>query len=1226
MAKNKKTKKLRFGTLALSGLMLVAASSFVLAACAKDPTDEEESTVTRTDTQTFANANFEYFDDNDGSYLIGTAESWTSGTVSNSNGVSASSSVSKSGIVDTSLTWGTDFLKAYSDFQYYDNLDEDDPELEDAEYYTDIDNLYDIPGWDIAKAAMDEDSDEDPSDEAITSAATALNPGTHWAEAGTEDEENGTHVLMLHNYRSNNMGTAAKYTSSSVTLSAGTAAKFSVWVKTSNLTYNEGIPVDGNRGAFIQITNTVGGVSQDPLIVRNIDTSGITANNGWEQYTFYVQASSYATTTFSVVLGLGMQTEGTESNYYEYVQGYAFFDDLSYELLTQAECADQVADEVPATQQLTLSLAYGSDLQKIDAAGVSENFFSLNLDDLCVAESDTLPLDDTTIDSTKDERGNTYSSYFRGQAGAISDSAIAADLNRSGVVSLTQIRNDYSALSKDFEKFDSLPFARTDEEILLLYSASGAPYTATLRFDSASATENTVSSFSLAKDQSMFISFWVKTSDLEGSTGATITLVDADTKTSIGAVDTTTLTATDLKDDQRELKDIFDGWQQCFLFVTNTTENEEPIDFYLQLSYGIKEISGSALSDYIPGYAAFSGFRYGSMTEEQFSLKTTGTYAVEVSLTGGVQKAENVFDDTAYTNPDQIKTDIADLRNYQGVFGGSTYVGGETLTNGTDGIDRNSINALNTAGLINRDYANSYQDKAWLDCVLSYAGALEMTQEVWDKVFGSDCLQPLLIANTAAQAYGFLANSASSVSSSSYTAVTVRVKLSPNATASVYLIDTTDADFGEQKYTDSIYYRSGVSYRYDNNGNVVNMDPTDKGFSSKTNTVLWMQDNGLWATEQNYTGDTFYANLANYERDEETGNLLSNSGSVVYYASDEDGVYYRYYDKDKDRYSVRVQDFADADVDLTGALLQTNTEKALSRSVTNTSSTISDWMYVRFFIATGDESKNYRLEVWSGTRDGKTTNPADSFVAFDVVSYGTIDADTFNNLVSARLDDYADDLDLDGADALQEAYEKDPASFIDENDGKSLIYYTFSLYDDDSYTSYDADYSDATSDPYADYDGSSYSATVAYLNYRFTSANRLYYDTYVNYGANEVTVSTSTTDDDTTEEEDTTSTSTQNVWLLASSIVLAAILILTLLLLLLKNLLSNLKKKNSSRATPMYDNKRKRYIRKLRLEESESDELADDEQDVLPDEDEISEEDIYRIDSDNPDDSDPNNR
>ena len=68
MAKNKKTKKLRIATLVLSGLMLVASSSFLLAACSQttDDDDDGSSTPARTDTQTFANANFEYFDDNDG--------------------------------------------------------------------------------------------------------------------------------------------------------------------------------------------------------------------------------------------------------------------------------------------------------------------------------------------------------------------------------------------------------------------------------------------------------------------------------------------------------------------------------------------------------------------------------------------------------------------------------------------------------------------------------------------------------------------------------------------------------------------------------------------------------------------------------------------------------------------------------------------------------------------------------------------------------------------------------------------------------------------------------------------------------------------------------------------------------------------------------------------------------------------------------------------------------
>ena len=153
MAHNRLSRK-RFATLLLACMMLLSFCAFVFAACATSDEDEDDATETRTDTQTFANADFEYFDDSDGSYLIGSAESWTSGAASNDSGTSASSSVAKSGIVDTSFDWGDatkGFYQAYADYLKYDKMQEDDPdnpELDDAEYYTDIDNYYDIPGWD----------------------------------------------------------------------------------------------------------------------------------------------------------------------------------------------------------------------------------------------------------------------------------------------------------------------------------------------------------------------------------------------------------------------------------------------------------------------------------------------------------------------------------------------------------------------------------------------------------------------------------------------------------------------------------------------------------------------------------------------------------------------------------------------------------------------------------------------------------------------------------------------------------------------------------------------------------------------------------------------------------------------------------------------------------------------------------------------------------------------
>jgi hypothetical protein len=90
-------------------------------------------------------------------------------------------------------------------------------------------------------------------------------------DCDTSAEESG--VLMLNNYRTDGNGTAQKYTSSTtVTLEPGKAAQLSVWVKTENLTYANGQDVNGNRGAYIGVTNSVGGQALDQMQIKNINT------------------------------------------------------------------------------------------------------------------------------------------------------------------------------------------------------------------------------------------------------------------------------------------------------------------------------------------------------------------------------------------------------------------------------------------------------------------------------------------------------------------------------------------------------------------------------------------------------------------------------------------------------------------------------------------------------------------------------------------------------------------------------------------------------------------------------------------------------------------------------------------------------------------------------------------------------------------------------------------
>lgn len=115
---------------------------------------------------------------------------------------------------------------------------------------------------------------------------------------------------------------------------------------------------------------------------------------------------------------------------------------------------------------------------------------------------------------------------------------------------------------------------------------------------------------------------------------------------------------------------------------------------------------------------------------------------------------------------------------------------------GSDPEANNAKNDLATGqGLISKEYAGSYlTTDDWFEILTHYSGNYSDVLTAWNEILGSSCTQPLIIAKTVADSYGFIANSTSSVSADSYTQITVRVKLSPHTRAYVYLIDTTEPD------------------------------------------------------------------------------------------------------------------------------------------------------------------------------------------------------------------------------------------------------------------------------------------------------------------------------------------------------------------------------------------------------------------------------------------------
>lgn len=1149
---------------ALLALSLACVSAFslcLMTACDDDNSDKDSSTTTKTDNETIANGNFEYYTvDKDLSSII-SPSGWTKSVGSDANGSSASSSTKASGIVDTEVTHWYDLtchsdlykegmplkdaLAAWEDgFSIYDRLafykdiqdglykDDGIEKLSDFEYYTDY--IYPVGVDDIP---------------------TCENPGTHNGVVNAENDsakDAESSVLMIQNYRSDGYGTAQKYTSSTtITVPANTSATFSVWVKTMDLTYNDGETVDGNRGAYIGVTHTLGGNTLDQMQIKNIDTSSVTENNGWEQYTVYLKGSSHASSTFTIVLGLG---QGSSSYRYENVEGYAFFDDVKCETITNEEYEEAVKAGLPTCY------AYDELQDKLfetDTAFANDAVFALDLygefDALDVKKELSLSYGLTQDDSVS---GKIYTTSGENSYKGLNIETKNDVLKTGTVAELKSVNNKLlnKILSDDFAAF---PFDET-ENVVMMMSANGAAYTTKV-------TE-TNGEFTLAPDEYRAYTFFVKTSALNGYTGASINLIDGDNVNKIAAFDSTLLSP--VKTDSSD--DLFDGWAQCFFFVKNETDQDRT--FSLELCYGPSSIVGSTKADYLEGYAAFTRFQALEMTETEFANISTGSYAVSVSLTGKAEKEATAFDSVIYSNPDAIEEGFAIPLNYQGVAGGSYYVGG------TNDVKANSSE---TAGLLNKKYADNYYDTDWAKTLIAAAEDSSLTaalnKDNWFGAIFGNAAQPLVILNAVEQSYGYIAGSTSNIASSSYTTVSVDVTVSKGAIAYVYLIDTSSLKKG---YTSSLKIETPeVTFWYDDDGNICKKDPSADDFDEKTDIAYYITENGLYESADE-TDTALYANLkafqtANeYDADEyplgedESKNLVTKTGAIAFYYHD--GAYYAQYDAEKNSYNLKVTDIPD-DFAAAYARYATQESRDLYTVIDNREGNETIHEVVTYYVSTGNSSKSYRLEVFSGNREGTIKSKAGSFVAFDSVSYSSL-SNNYDALLKETIDDVV---------AKKEGVTLDKESGRLVKDGKTYenaLYYTYTFYDSSSYVRYDKDadpannyvvYTSSQQDPgnlYYNYQQSAYEEELIYLQDGYT--------TFVNFSAIDTTVSPESVDTDEDEEEDSFEW-TSELFMMIASIALSVVLIFTLVVLFVKRVIKDRKKNKKVEPVPQYRSKRK---------------------------------------------------
>ncbi len=1141
----------------LTAALALSLSMGIFAACTTDDEEEDDSNTVaaRTDTQLIKNGDFEFYSEmtkteiDEKRAFLNTPNSWTSTS-------NTPTSDTKSGLVDVTEF---DYI-AKSSFSL---ISSDDTEASDAIAYA-------VAHWNEASLYDrlefydhydDEIDDLDSSSEAAELFADYVysvdfeDVETLNEELGGEillhdneaQRENGnTGVLMIHNSRTSNnvRGTSQYYTSSTtVTLDAGTSAKVSVWVKTSNLYHyyaDDDVTVTQRAGAYIGVTNTVGGTTLSQMQIKNINTevtsAGSDENNGWEQYTVYIRANTFATSTFTIVLGLG---QGSSDDRYEQVDGYAFFDDLECTILSNADYEAAVGSDMSAYSCTVDSKAEEKLFDATENASYTARTYAL---DLYAGDNDeTLNLDDAVFDLTTETSGSKdYTSADID--GSLADNRGEGDRDSiTAVTNLSELaatQNGYLKTIYENDFKDKFPFGGEnpdDVDIVMLLSTNGAAYTATLP------------SVTLEANSRMLVSFFVKTSEIiTGRSGAAITLVDGENKTSIAAFDSTTVATVDIDDDNT---DIYNGWVQCFFFVTNDEDTE--MTFHLELSYGPTAIVGTSKSAYGQGYAAFTNFETRSLTKAQVSYASTGDRAVSVSLTGSVE-GTSAFDSVSATT--NIENGLARPSSFQGVLGGSKHVLAGSETDNPIQSVLNEQYGIYT-GLLNVKYADSYRTlgEAWVTPLVGDGG-----DDWWKTAFGSEysakvARQPLVIMNTSDSAqpsYGFLASSVT-LSSATYQRISMRVKASVGTNAYIYLVDTSSAVSAGYLSPDL----PAVTYWYDDDGNICASDPTAKDYKKKTGILYYLEENGLY-TKANSSDGTYYANLWNYEQSGD--NLVTKDGTVAFYGYD--GDYYAYYDEDTDTYSTKVVCLPKTEGD-TVITRYDYSESAMPQSKIVVEGT-GDWVDVSFYIYTGNESKSYRLEVWAGSRDydGETDTDgiaAEGYVFFDNYSSSTIT--NYDSLLSEAVD----------------ALKADPDNLVDADDLtsnlKDALYYTFTFYDSLSYLRYDVNEDeDETGNLYASYTQSGYSEKLVYLAYNDAGGSQTgtpSMSIFLDYSATDVTVtpdSTSSSDtDDTTSDTETD----MNVWLAISSGALALVLLFAIVAVIVRRLRKKYGKKTKVKRT-----------------------------------------------------------
>ncbi len=553
-----------------------------------------------------------------------------------------------------------------------------------------------------------------------------VNPSVH---ANSTDNV----VYMLNNYRSGanvGLGTSQYIVSSSdITLEKGEYGKFTLWVKTANLSAK-----NNDYGANIRIVNTFDGKTQADYVVKNIRVTD------WTEYTVYVKGDEHFDTKVKLAMGLGYGLDGL-------TQGTAYFDDVNFEKI-DADTYNSATSSLYETK-----LSFGAKKLEPTNVATSKAFaYSMNVD-----KSSYLKTSSDTGSATYTKSNSSLTAdRFEDSALSYTNSTDSAPYKNAKVMKLALNNTSATITFNSFPAINCEGYAYVTFFVKNQLNKFGSTNVSFNVYDMLTGKTDIINknvvSVTDVNDEWQQVAFVVKNNFVKDNDSSTTYDVARNFKVEV-IVGPTDIANSIYKDD----------FASGELYIT--------APLYATGNYYSTSSSAEDANE-LDNYNFFSLY-------QSSSQKT-------ISLFAGLSDGD--IDDESSHDHNTFKVSPSDLgaiisrpavpKGYQGIVAKHIYVNEgsnletkiNTRVNGENG---------SYAGLINSKY--DYSSISGLKTALNFTPAPDdHVQEI----------QPLMIYNSTLDNYGFIGTS-NSIVANTYAKVSVTLRVVDQAVANVYLVNTT---------------------------------------------------------------------------------------------------------------------------------------------------------------------------------------------------------------------------------------------------------------------------------------------------------------------------------------------------------------------------------------------------------------------------------------------------